>query len=207
MLLTLQKSCLLIVDVQEKLTPSILNHQTLIENCEWLIRLARELGVPIHVSEQYPQGLGKTVMPLQQHIATSEYSSKVHFSCAADVACREKIFDLERPEIVIAGIETHVCILQTAIELKALGKTVFIVVDAVGSRHELNHRYGLKRMKAEGIQLVTREMVFFEWLRQAGTPRFKELSKNFLTTKKYTRDLWKCKVIPEYFKRGRGATK
>lgn len=181
MLLTLQQSCLLMVDIQEKLTPLVLNHALLIENCQWLMRLANELGTPIHLSEQYPQGLGKTVPALLSEASNAIYSEKVHFSCASDTACRRKLQDANCQDIIIAGIETHVCIMQTALELIDLGKNVFVVVDAVSARHEIDHRYGLKRMKAAGIHLITREMVFFEWLRQAGTSRFKTLSQLFLS--------------------------
>lgn len=180
MLLTLQQSCLLIVDVQEKLTPLILNHETVVENCHWLMRLAHELEVPIHLSEQYPEGLGRTVEPLLSEASDAVYSSKIFFSCASDSECLEKINNAGHQDIIIAGIETHVCIMQTAIELQALDKNVFVVVDAVSARHDIDHRYGLKRMKAAGVTLITHEMVFFEWLRQAGTPRFKQLSKEFL---------------------------
>lgn len=180
MLITLQKSCLLVIDIQEKLTPHVLNPASLVDNTRWLIRLAKELNVPIHVSEQYPKGLDKTVAALREHTKDAHYSEKVHFSCASDEKCLKKIEDTDCDDIIIAGIETHVCVLQTAMELKALGYNVFVVVDAVSSRAKIDHRYGLKRMKASGISLVTKEMVFFEWLRQAGTPRFKELSKAFL---------------------------
>jgi nicotinamidase-related amidase len=92
----------------------------------------------------------------------------------------QAINDSQRSQIILIGIEAHVCVLETAIELQESGKQVFVVVDAVSSRHELNLRYGLKRVKSVGIQLVTREMVFFEWIRAAGTPEFKQLSQDFL---------------------------
>jgi nicotinamidase-related amidase len=180
MLLKLQKSCLLIIDVQEKLTPLVLNHEKLVQNCQWLMRLAHELEVPIQVTEQYPKGLSKTVPSLRNESVSAIYSEKVFFSCASEPNCLETLNHIGREEIVIAGIETHVCVMQTAIELQTMGKNVFVVVDAASSRHEMDHRYGLKRMKAAGVTLVTKEMVFFEWIRCAGTPRFKELSQCFL---------------------------
>ncbi len=179
MLLTLQNSCLLIVDVQEKLTPLVLRHETLVHNCQWLMRLAHELEVPILVTEQYPKGLSKTVAPIRNESVSATYSEKVFFSCASEPKCLEIINKTAREDIVIAGIETHICIMQTALELQAMGKNVYVVVDAVSTRHEIDHRYGLKRMKAAGITLITKEMVFFEWLRCAGTARFKQLNQQF----------------------------
>ena len=180
MLLTIQKSCLLMIDVQEKLTPLVLNHESLVKNCQWLMRLANELEVPIHLSEQYPKGLGKTVEPLLSEASKAVYSDKMFFSCASDTEFLKKLNDSACHDIIIAGIETHVCVMQTALELTMLGKNIFVVVDAVSARHDIDHRYGLKRMKAAGVTLVTREMVFFEWLRKAGTPNFKQLSQQFL---------------------------
>jgi nicotinamidase-related amidase len=180
MLLAKRKSCLLLVDVQEKLTPLVLQSEKLINACDWLMALADKLKIPILISEQYPKGLGGTVEPLNKYMSKNKYIEKVHFSCASDqnfLSCRQKI---NRQQVIILGIETHVCVLQTAIELKQTGADVFVVVDAVSSRSEIDHKYGLKRMKQEGIYLITREMVFFEWLRSASTPEFKSLSQEFL---------------------------
>lgn len=180
MLLNLSKSCLLIIDVQEKLTPLVLNHERLVQNCQWLLRLAHELDVPIHVTEQYPKGLSRTVAPILHEPVSATYTEKVFFSCASEPECLKALNHKGHEEFILAGIETHVCVMQTAIELQAMGKKVYVVVDAVSTRHEIDHRYGLKRMKAAGITLVTKEMVFFEWLRCAGTAHFKELSQRFL---------------------------
>jgi nicotinamidase-related amidase len=180
MLLQQEKSCLLVVDIQEKLTPHILQQQKLIKNCQWLMQLSRELKVPMLVSEQYPQGLGKTVKDLQAYFEADEVMSKVHFSCASDSKCLQRINDLERRHIIIVGIETHVCVLQTAIQLQLLGKQVYVVADAVSARDETDHLYGLQRMRTAGIQVITKEMIFFEWLQFAATPQFKTLSKKYL---------------------------
>ncbi len=182
MLLNLPHSCLLIVDVQEKLTPLVLNHENVVKNCQWLMHLAHKLQVPIHLTEQYPKGLGRTVGSLLSAASDAVYSSKLFFSCASDNECLENLNNTGCQDILIAGIETHVCIMQTALELQSLGKNVFVVVDAVSARHEIDHRYGLKRMKAAGVTLMTHEMVFFEWLRRAGTEKFKYLSQEFLTS-------------------------
>ncbi len=179
MLLQKEKSCLVLVDVQEKLAPYVLQSEVLVERCQWMMRLAAELGVPLIVSEQYPSGLGHTVDPLSQFVAEHGIS-KVHFSCYREPSFGEYLRDTNKKQVVLIGIETHVCVMQTALELNQAGFNVFVVVDAVSSRHEIDHKYGLKRMKHAGVHLVTAEMVFFEWVGQAGTPEFKALSKSFL---------------------------
>ena len=177
MLLKKENSCLVLIDVQEKLSPRVQNSENLIARCEWLLRLATEFDVPQIVSEQYPSGLGLTVEPLRRFSAPLD---KVHFSCWGDSVFRNHLQSLKKSQIVLIGIETHVCVLQTALQLCEAGYQVFVVVDAVSSRHELDHRYGLKRIKQAGGFLVTSEMVFFEWVEKAGTPDFKALSKAYM---------------------------
>ena len=180
MLLNREKSGFVLVDVQEKLTPHVLNSEALVTRCQWLIRLSTELNVPLIVSEQYPSGLGKTVKPLKELTSNAQCVDKVHFSCYREPSFVNHWQTLDRRQVVIAGIETHVCVLQTAMEMNNSGLDVFVVVDAVSSRHEIDHKYGLKRMKQAGIHLVTAEMVFFEWVGQAGTAEFKTLSQSYL---------------------------
>lgn len=180
MLLNKDTSGFVLVDVQEKLTPHVLNSEAMVKRCDWLMRLAKELYIPMLVSEQYPQGLGKTVEPLMARGAQSPQVEKVHFSCYREPRFVNEWQALGKKQVVIAGIETHVCVLQTAMDMNLSDIDVFVVVDAVSSRHELDHKYGLKRMKQAGIQLVTSEMVFFEWVGQAGTAEFKALSQSYL---------------------------
>jgi hypothetical protein len=181
MLLQRELSGLLLVDVQEKLTPHVMRSEKMRLCCEWLVRLAQTLEVPVLVSEQYPKGLGKTVESLRGTVTTYSPIEKVHFSCFKQEGFMKHWERLLKKQIVIAGIETHVCVLQTAMDIQLnTDNDVFVVVDAVSSRSELDHKYGLKRMKQAGIELVTAEMVFFEWVRQAGTPEFKMLSQSFL---------------------------
>ncbi|PJD90641.1 MAG: hydrolase [Legionella sp.] len=182
MLLQKEKSCLLIIDVQEKLAPHIQQVESVVAHCQWLMRLASELDIPALVTEQYRQGLGQTVEPLQKLMLGTTDIDKLHFSCYRDHAFQKHWQTLNKRQAVLAGIETHVCVLQTALDLLAAGIEVFVVVDAVNSRYELDHHYGLKRMKQAGVQLVTREMVFFEWMEKAGKPAFKALSKAFISS-------------------------
>lgn len=180
MLLNKDDSLLLLVDVQEKLIPAVLNSKALIKRCAWLLKLAARLHIPVLVSEQYPQGLGATDASLQELYNPNNCIKKTHFSCMEAPAFREHLQEFTQKQIILIGMETHVCILQTAMQLQSADYQVFVVVDAVSSRNEVDLKYGLKRMKQQGIHLITAEMVFFEWIRQAGTPEFKQLSKEFL---------------------------
>ena len=181
MLMQKDASGLLLVDVQEKLTPHVNNSEQLIERCAWLMRLAQAVNVPILVCEQYPSGLGKTVESLRGLAAPYAPIEKVHFSCYRSDGLMNNWRRLGKKQFIIAGIETHVCVLQTAMDIKQQSDNeVFVVIDAVSARSELDHKYGLKRMKQAGIQLVTSEMVFFEWVEHAGTSEFKALSQAFL---------------------------
>lgn len=180
MLLQKSKSCLLLVDVQEKLIPHVMKADALVARCQWLMRLATELDVPILISEQYTKGLGRTVAPLRELASQEAEIDKVYFSCYRDQNFVTAWRNINRKQAVIAGIETHVCVLQTALDLKAEGFDVFVVIDAVSSRFELDHQFALERMKQAGIRLVTAEMVFFEWVELAGTPVFKALSQSFI---------------------------
>ncbi|WP_133139108.1 hydrolase [Legionella genomosp. 1] len=179
MLLKKENSCLLLIDVQKKLAPLIEHSQAIIERCKWLMSLASDLSVPCLVSEQYPSGLGHTVDELQS-LECAETFEKVYFSCHREPDFISTLKNLHRKQTVLIGIEAHVCVLQTAMELIEAGYEVFVVVDAVGSRKTLDWKYGLKRMKQAGIQLVTSEMVFFEWVEKAGSAEFKRLSQQYL---------------------------
>ncbi|MGQ3889009.1 hydrolase [Legionella sp. CNM-1927-20] len=180
MLLRKDDSCLLLIDVQEKLTPLIEHHESLIERCQWLLRLANDLGVPCLISEQYPRGLGPTLDSLKTLVSQNIAIEKVHFSCSREPTYKQHLKDINKQQLILIGIEAHVCVLQTALNLVAEDYEVFIVVDAVGSRKMLDKKYALKRMQQLGVTLLTSEMVFFEWLEQAGTPLFKALSTTYL---------------------------
>lgn len=180
MLLNKDDSLLVLIDVQEKLVPAVLNSDAFINRCEWLLKLAAKMSVPVLVSEQYPKGLGFTVSQLSAHIDKNECIEKVYFSCMQEEHYIQRLNSFNKNQLVLMGMEAHVCVMQTALDMKDAGYEVYVVVDAVTSRSELDLKYGLKRMKQCGVRLITAEMVFFEWLRQAGTADFKNLSKEFL---------------------------
>jgi|APTNR8051073442_1049403.scaffolds.fasta_scaffold06694_2 nicotinamidase-related amidase len=176
MLINAHTSSLLIVDIQERLAPHVMAHNALIGNAQTLLKAARRLDVPTLVSEQYPRGLGHTVEDLAPLIDGARTLEKMHFSCLGDATYAEAFHKLGRAQAVIAGMEAHVCVLQTVGDLLRTGTDVFVVADAVSSRTEENYRSGIERMRAMGAEIVTTEMVLFEWLGRAGTPEFKELS-------------------------------
>ena len=178
-LIQADKSVLLVVDVQGKLAQLMHEHRRLIDNCATLVKAANKIGVPVAASEQYPKGLGPTVPELQELIPHDSMGSKVHFSCAAS-GCLEHLPSLGRDQIVICGIESHVCVLQTALDYHKTDREVFVVADAISSRNPQEIELAIQRMRQHGIQIVSKEMVLFEWLRQAGTPLFKEISTEFL---------------------------
>lgn len=180
MLIDAAASCLLVVDVQERLLPAIHEGSRVVENTAWLMDIAAHLGVPVLVSEQYPRGLGHTVETLAQRAPEGATVEKIHFSCAASPACRDRLDALERQQIILTGIEAHVCVLQTALGLVAQGQDVFVVADAVSSRKADDLALAMSRMQHGGVHIVSREMVAFEWLHQAGTETFKTISKNYL---------------------------
>lgn len=170
------ESVLIVIDMQERLLPAMEQPEAVAACCATLMQAARRLDVPMLVSEQYPKGLGRTVAPLAGLMSNDARVEKVHFSCMREPGFPEKLGALGRREAVLCGIETHVCVLQTAFDLAARGYRTSVVADAAGSRQRGNHDIGLRRLEREGVAVVTTEMVLFEWLGKAGTPAFKELS-------------------------------
>lgn len=180
MLMRADTSCLLVVDLQERLMPAVAQADEIVANAIWLIRIAQRLKVPILASEQYPQGLGHTVAAIRELLPPDAFVEKIHFSCAAEINCMRRIDLLGRPQVVLLGAEAHVCVLQTALDLRLAGKSVYLVADAVSSRSPGDVELALTRMRTEGVRVVSREMVAFEWLHRAGTEPFREISREFL---------------------------
>jgi nicotinamidase-related amidase len=178
-LIDAQRSLLLVIDFQERLLPVIHEHEQLLANVTWLIRAAQKIGVPVAAVEQYPKGLGRTVKGVRELLPDGAVAQKVHFSAVA-AQCLGNLPGAERAQLVLVGTETHVCLLQTALELLEEGKEVYVVADAVGSRRVADRDVALARMRQEGARIVTREMVVFEWLVEAATPLFRDVSKALL---------------------------
>ena len=175
MLIDATRCTLLVVDMQTRLLPAIEGNQEILQQVTWLIRLAKRLGLPIAASEQYPQGLGATHADVLTELPPNCVVNKNHFSCVA-----ADCLDSMREQWILCGIESHVCVLQTAIELKAAGREVFVVEAAVGSRRASDKTTAMQRMRDAGIQIVSPEMVAFECLRTSDAPMFREISREFL---------------------------
>lgn len=179
MLMRREDSVLLVVDLQERLLPAIDDWRRVLDNALWLVRVARRLGVPVIASEQYPQGLGHNHPDLLAELPPGSVATKTHFSCVA-ADCLKDLPGAGRRQVVVCGTESHVCVLQTALELRWQGREVFVVSDAVSSRAPESKALALERMRRHGIEVVNREMVAFEWLHRAGTDEFRAISKEFL---------------------------
>lgn len=175
MLMRREQSLLLVVDIQEKLAPAILNADAVVANAVKLIQAAQHLNVPILASEQYPKGLGRTVALLRNLLPSAALFDKTHFSCLREPGLADHLRQTQRQQMIVCGMEAHVCVLQTALDLKAAGYTTMVVADAVSSRQQENYALGLARLRDAGVEIATTEMVLFEWIGQAGTPEFKSL--------------------------------
>ena len=177
MFMDAEKSCLVVIDIQAKLNPVMFDPARAPSGAAKLLKGAEVLGVPALLSEQYPKGIGTTVAVLQGLMPAGCPIEKDSFSCLADDAFAQRFAEHGRSQAVIAGIETHVCVMQTALHLLDAGAEVFVVADAAASRTEENHRAGLERIRDAGGWVVTVEMVLFEWLKRSGTPEFKQISQ------------------------------
>ena len=171
MILDAKTNCLVLVDLQARLAPAIDSIDRVVANCTLLAKAAQELQIPVIATEQNPAGLGATLDSMKPFASATV--AKIHFD-----ASREKPFLQaigERRGVVIAGTEAHVCVLQTALGLARLGHDVAVVADAVGSRHPDDRAAALSRVAANGLEIVTSEMVVFEWLGRSDRAAFKTL--------------------------------
>ncbi|WP_114417565.1 hydrolase [Marinospirillum perlucidum] len=180
MLLQPTQSLLLVIDVQGRLAPHIHQASQVVNTCQWLMEIAREIQVPVRATEQYPQGLGATLSPLKRLLNDDEILQKMHFSALREEHIKNHLADLGRKQVVLVGTETHVCCLQTAADLLEHGYQVFLVEEGLGSRRADDKNLALARLQAAGAQLVSKEMVACEWLEKAGTDLFRKISKGWL---------------------------
>jgi len=170
------EAVLLIVDIQDKLVPAMKYGEKVIRNTNTIISFAKKLGIPIIVTEQYPKGLGKTVSDVSSNLEGSLTYEKITFSgCTGEVT--SALNELGRKKIIVTGMETHICVFQTVRDLLTHGYQVFVVSDAVCSRTKENYQNGLSLMSSMGAVITNTETVFFDLMKEAGTPLFKELSK------------------------------
>ena len=174
-LLHRSSSRLLLVDIQEKLIATLeeADQKRLVEACRFLSEGARIMGVPVIATEQYPQGLGPTVSSLVEF--ASSRPAKKRFS-AVECTGLPTAADDDRFQVVVAGMETHVCVLQTVLDLLASGYQTYVAIDAVAGRRSIDHEVAIQRMANSGAVITTAESVLFEWCESAESPEFKQLS-------------------------------
>lgn len=166
---------LLVIDVQEKLVPKLFDAAAVVRNIAFLIDAAQLVNMPVQCTEQYPRGLGATVPELAGKLP--HRPDKTAFSCCAVPSIVQMFHREARPKIVLCGIETHVCVLHSALDLLALDFRVYVAADAVASRYRIDHDIALRRLERAGAILTTSEMCVFEWIGGAGHPQFKAVSK------------------------------
>ena len=165
-----------VIDIQEKLLPPIHEKERLIRNSQLLIRLANILSLPVVVTTQYSKGLGQTVPEIMQLLPGNKPVDKTEFGCFGNGEFCSAISTLAgRSTLLLCGMETHICVMQTALGALHQGLTVHVAADAVGSRSELNWRLGLERMKEAGVVISSTEMIIYEVLGRSGSPAFKEI--------------------------------
>jgi len=174
------RCALIVIDIQEKLLPPIFQKERLVRNAELLIRLASVLKMPTLMSTQYSKGLGNTVSEIASLLPDVEPLEKVAFSCfGSDVFCSAlKRVPGNRNTVLLCGMETHICVAQTALAALREGYLVHVAADAVSSRTELNWQIGLDRMRAAGAVISSTEMAIYETLRSSGTSEFKDILKH-----------------------------
>jgi nicotinamidase-related amidase len=167
----------LVIDIQERLVPAMEENEVLVENCKKLIQGLQILGVPMLVTQQYTKGLGETIEDVKALFTDFQYIEKKDFSCYDEPVFAEKLAVSGAKNVIICGIESHVCVLQTAIDLKASGYTPVVVSDCVSSRSFDNLDMAAERFRHEGIMMTSFESILFELTRSAGAPGFKDISK------------------------------
>src|SRR4030042_462693 len=176
-MLDIQNCLLVVVDVQGKLASLMHDRNALFKNIQILIKAAKLLDIPILWCQQAPDALGPTVPQIAELLADIQPINKSSFSCCNDEQFISKLTSITRPQILLTGIEAHVCIYQTAVDLKERGLVANVIADAVSSRTLDNKQIALSKMQAAGINICSTEMALFELLKTADHPKFKQIAK------------------------------
>jgi len=176
-MLNIDKTVLVVIDVQEKLSCVMHEKEKLFKNLQKMIKGIQILDIPILVTEQNPNGLGPTAPDIAPLLTDTKPITKFSFSCCGEEPFMREIEKLNRKQILLTGIETHVCVYQTAVDLIEAGYEVHTVVDCVSSRTIENKNLALDKIKSEGARLTSVEIALFELLRTAKYPKFKEMSQ------------------------------
>jgi hypothetical protein len=174
--LQIETSVVIAIDIQDKLLVKIPTAATLVRNASFVLDVGAVLGIPLRATEQYPKGLGPTNAEIARRLPPN-LPAKTAFSCCGAGTFLEELEMLRRPTIVLVGMETHVCVAQTALDLLQAGLHVFLPVDALAARSAIDHDTALRRLEQAGAVLTTAEGVAFEWLGDSSHPQFKTVSK------------------------------
>ncbi|MEY2633088.1 MAG: hypothetical protein RIR00_1742 [Pseudomonadota bacterium] len=179
MKLVAAESLLLVVDIQGALLPAIADGEAVLGHARWLLEVAALLEVPALLTEHCPERIGLTDARLRGFFPPERIVAKTWFSAVAEGGLAQAPGG-ERRQVVLSGMETHVCVQQTALDLLAAGREVFVVEEAVGSRRPRDKALALERLRQNGAEILSREMVAFEWLAHAGHPRFREVLRGYI---------------------------
>jgi len=171
-----EESMAIIVDIQEKLLPVIKDSEECVRNVKLLLEGFKLLHIPFIVTQQYTRGLGMTIPEIRDMVDNFHYLDKISFSCYEDSRLKEEIDKLQKKNIILCGAEAHICVQQTAIDLRAAGYNVIAVTNCIGSRKTEDKAAALKRYEYEGIMVATYESLLFELTRKAGSDTFKAIS-------------------------------
>ncbi len=178
-LVNAQASTLLLVDLQDRLFAAMPNgvRDRVIGQVNILLKVANTLGIPVIATEQYPSGLGKTASAIKKHLLESaDIVEKTNFSCVKVDAFNQALEKTQKKQVILTGMETHICVLQTALELQEKGYQVFVVEDAVSSRAKANQYNAIQRLRQAGVTITNVESILFEWIGDAKHPDFKALA-------------------------------
>ncbi len=171
------KTALLIIDIQEKILRVMQHPEIVISNTVKLIKGFKILGAPIYITEQYPRGLGSTNSDIAKELGDLTPTQKMSFSCFGAENLFSELKEKNIQQVAVAGIETHVCVQQTVLDLLVNNFQVNILADAVSSRHQIDHETAILRMQSHGAEITTTESALFEMLNISGTEEFKAISK------------------------------
>jgi nicotinamidase-related amidase len=170
-----RSSLFLLVDLQEKLFPFVARREEVLKNIQLLLKFASIMKIPVLVTEHYPKGLGRTIEEVRSLLPDTKPIEKTSFSCCGNEELKSALGNYESKQLVIFGIESHICIAQTALDAKAMGYEVHVVADAISSRTEFNRKIGIEKMRQLGIVITSTEAVLYEIMESKDIGEFKEV--------------------------------
>lgn len=176
MRITRQNTTGLVIDIQERLFPVMWEKEKLLQNCRLLLQGLSGLSVPVVVTQQYTRGLGETIEGIKAALPQFSFIEKQAFSCCDELAVVGKLNELKTKNVILCGIESHVCVLQTAIDFKEMGYNPVVVIDCISSRNPESLEIAKERFRYENIMMTSAESILFELTRTSGAPEFKTIS-------------------------------